>query len=171
MVTRRPPGRLSRANQLLSGYPMMFRLTMIGAVALISLTLLAPACKSTSSGGATPSREFVTVARRVGSWEGTGNKTIGFVSETGCFRVNWKTRNQQAAENGTFRLTVRSAISGRPIQIIADHQGPGSGTVDFKDDPRMYDFLVDSTNTKWAFTVEELYDVDANKAPSVRRGK
>jgi len=167
----------------------MFRPLMTGAVALLPLTLLAPACKSSSG---PPSRELVAVARQVGSWEGTGNRTIGFVSETGCFRINWKTRNQHPAsrgaergsrtgattaralrggvvagvvESGTFRLTVRSAISGRPIQVIADHRGPGSGSVDFNDDPRLYDFLVDSTNVHWAFTVEELFDVDAPLRP------
>lgn len=152
----------------------MLRLHMIRAAALLSLALLAPACTSSSD---SRSRELVTVARQVGSWEGTGNQTIGFVSETGCFRVNWTTRNQHPAsrapqrgsrvasvDGGTFRLTVRSAISGRPIQVIADHQGPGSGTVDFKDDPRIYDFLIDSRNIEWVFTVEELFDVDAGKA-------
>jgi hypothetical protein len=105
-------------------------------------------------------QRLITEARLVGSWEGTGDKTIGFVSETGCFRINWKTRDEPAA-NGTFRLTVRSAISGRPIQVIADHRGNGSGTVDFKDDPRMYDFLVDSAGLSWSFTVQEIYDVEA----------
>lgn len=152
----------------------MLRLHIIHAAALLSLTLLAPGCTSSSD---SRSRELVTVARQVGSWEGTGNKTIGFVSETGCFRVNWKTRKPDPAsrgpqpgsrvamvDGGMFRLTVRSAISGRPIQVIADHQGPGSGTVDFRDDPRIYDFLVDSSDIQWAFTVEELFDIDAGKA-------
>jgi hypothetical protein len=164
----------------------MFRPLIIHAVALLPVLVLSVACRSSSD---RPPRELVTVARLAGSWEGNGNKTIGFVSETGCFRVNWKTRHQHPAgpgpqsglhgrppragserpipvgvvESGTFRLTVRSAISGRPIQVIADHQGAGSGTVDFKDDPRMYDFLVDSTNVDWAFTVEELFDIDTSR--------
>jgi hypothetical protein len=155
----------------------MVRPLIIHAVALLPVLCFSVACKSSSDRSP---REVMTVARLAGSWEGNGNKTIGFVSETGCFRVNWKTRNQHSAgqgpqrgptrgsrvdvaESGTFRLTVRSAISGRPIQVIADHQGAGSGAVDFKDDPRMYDFLVDSTNVDWAFTVEELFDIDSSR--------
>ena len=110
-----------------------------------------------------PESKSVTQATQAGSWEGTGNKTIGFVSESGVFRLNWKTRNEHPAGAGTFRLTVRSAVSGRPIRVVADQKGEGSGTADFVDDPRMYDFMVDSSNVEWAFTAEESVAVDTGK--------
>lgn len=135
----------------------MWRRLVIRALVLsVMVTVLA--CKPSSTGG-TNEREVSTVARQMGSWEGTGNKTVGFVSETGSFRINWKTRAEKAPGAGTFRLTVRSAISGRPIRVVADQQGEGAGTVDFADDPRMYDLMVDSTGVEWAFAVEEVFDI------------
>jgi hypothetical protein len=56
-----------------------------------------------------------------------------------------------------FQLTLRSGISGRPLKVIADHRGDGEGSVEFGDDPRMYEFLVDSTGVEWAITVEETF--------------
>jgi|KBSSwiStaDraftv2_1062776.scaffolds.fasta_scaffold48762_3 hypothetical protein len=116
-------------------------------------TVLSAACLPSKSSDA--GRQTAR-AKHVGSWEGTGDRTIGFVSESGVFRVNWKTRNERPAGSGTFRLTVRSAISGRPIRIIADQRGEGSGTVDFVDDPRLYEFIVESANVGWWFGAEEL---------------
>jgi hypothetical protein len=52
-------------------------------------------------------------------------------------------------------LTVRIAISGRPIRVVADLEGSGHGSVDFVDDPRMYGFIVDSAGVEWAFDAEE----------------
>jgi hypothetical protein len=139
----------------------MYRPLIVHVVSLLSVTLLSAACTSSS---APQPRKLVTVARPAGSWQGQGNKTIGFVSESGCFRINWTIRGEHPQGGGTFRLTVRSAISGRPIQVVADHHGEGSGSADFVDDPRMYDFMVESANVEWSFTVEELFDVDANAA-------
>ena len=66
-----------------------------------------------------------TDARQLGSWKGTGSTTLGFVSESGSFRINWTTRNQDAAQPGSFQLTLRSGISGRPIKVIAEHTRGG----------------------------------------------
>jgi hypothetical protein len=117
------------------------------------ITVLSAACLSREPSGA---GQRTTQAKQVGSWEGTGDRTIGFVSESGVFRVNWKTRSERPVGSGTFRLTVRSAISGRPIRIVADQRGEGSGTVDFVDDPRLYEFIVESANVGWWFDAEEL---------------
>jgi hypothetical protein len=50
---------------------------------------------------------------------------------------------------------LRSGISGRPIKIITEYRGAGAGSEEFGDDPRMYEFLVDSTGVEWAISVEE----------------
>jgi hypothetical protein len=135
--------------------------------ALISLTLATAACRSES---ATPSRQAITVMRPAGSWQGRGNRTIGFVSESGRFRVRWETRNEDPPTTGTFRLTVHSAVSGRPIQVIADHRGAGSGNAKVEDDPRPYNLMVDSTNVDWSLSIEEEVAgyADAPKSGSVR---
>lgn len=97
------------------------------------------------------------VSRELGSWSGTGSTTLGFVSESGSFRITWKAQNEDNARPGAFQLTLRSGISGRPMKVIADHQGAGGGSVEFGDDPRMYEFLVESRATEWSISVEETF--------------
>ena len=83
-------------------------------------------------------------------------RTVGDVpSETGRFRITWETSNESPAGAGAFKLTLRSAISGRTIGIVADHKGTGTGTAEYDEGPRTYDFLVESANVDWKFRVEE----------------
>ena len=95
--------------------------------------------------------------RQLGSWTGSGNTTLGFTSESGSFRVDWRTRDLDAQRPGSFELTLRSGISGRPLRVIADHEGSGSGAVEFGDDPRLYEFLVESKGVQWSVAVHETY--------------
>jgi hypothetical protein len=112
--------------------------------------LLTTACDSSA-----PPQPQTVAARPLGTWEGSGSRTIGINSDSGRFRVKWETR-EGASPGGSFRLTVHSAVSGRPIQVIADHEGAGGATVDFADDPRPYNLMVDSTGVHWSFSVEEI---------------
>lgn len=108
--------------------------------------------------GSQPSepQPVVSVTRVVGSWSGRGTRTVGDVpSETGRFRILWQTSNESPPGAGTFKLTLRSAISGRTIGLVADTTGVGSGTAHFDEGPRTYDFLVESANVDWTFRVEE----------------
>jgi hypothetical protein len=99
---------------------------------------------------------IVAVTRVVGSWSGRGTRTVGDVpSETGRFRILWQTSNESAPGAGRFKLTLRSAISGRTIGIVADTTGVSSGTAVYDEGPRTYDFLVESANVDWTFRVEE----------------
>ena len=101
-------------------------------------------------------QQIVAVTRPVGSWQGHGTATVGDIpSETGRFRITWETSNESPAGAGTFKLTLRSAISGRTLGIVADAKGIGGGTVDYDEGPRTYDFLVESSNVDWKFRVEE----------------
>lgn len=99
----------------------------------------------------------VPVSRELGSWTGQGSTTLGFVSESGSFRITWKAQNQDNARPGGFQLTLRSGISGRPMKVIADHRGAGGGSVEFGDDPRMYEFLVESSAMDWSISVQETF--------------
>jgi len=99
---------------------------------------------------------IVAVTKVVGSWSGRGTRTVGDVpSETGRFRILWQTSNESPPGGGTFKLTLRSAISGRTIGIVADTRGVGAGTAQYDEGPRTYDFLVESANVDWTFKVEE----------------
>ena len=123
-----------------------------------TVALAVSACTSSEPAAKPPP---VAAYRTVGSWEGTGNRTLGDVSSEGHFRVRWTTRDENPRGSGTFRLTIRSGISGRPLQVAADHTGEGSGVVDFEDSPRVYDFLVESENVHWSFTIEDVVAVAA----------
>lgn len=115
-------------------------------------TLVVASCAPTPS----EPQPIVPVTRLVGTWQGRDTATVGDVpSETGRFRIRWETSNETAPGAGTFKLTLRSAISGRTIGIVADHKGVGIGTAEFDDGPRTYDFLVESAHVDWKFTVEE----------------
>ena len=134
------------------------RILDAGFLGLCFLLLWCPALAGFVGCGSPPSepKPIVAVTRTVGSWEGRGTTTVGDVpTETGRIRIHWDTTNEAAPGSGTFKLTLRSAISGRTIGIVADHRGVGSGTADFDEGPRTYDFLVESANIDWKFRVEE----------------
>ena len=101
-------------------------------------------------------QQIVAVTRQVGAWSGRGTTTVGDVnSETGRLRITWQTSNESSPGAGSFKLILRSGVSGRTIAVIADHRGVGSGTVSTDEGPRTYDFLVESANVDWSFRVEE----------------
>ena len=109
---------------------------------------------------------IVAVTSAVGAWQGRGTATVGDVnSETGRLRIIWETSNESAPGAGTFKLTLRSGVSGRTIAVVADHRGVGTGTVDTDEGPRTYDFLVESANVDWKFRVEETSGARATDRP------
>ncbi len=115
---------------------------------------------------------IVAVTRTVGSWQGRGTRTVGDVpSETGRIRIHWQTTNESPAGSGTFKLTLRSAISGRTIGIVTEATGTSAGTAAFDEGPRTYDFLVESANVDWTFRVEETLGEFSNGSPSTVPGK
>jgi hypothetical protein len=140
----------------------MCRRVAVRAVVLLALGVFAGACRPAP----TPRRADIAVTRQAGSWQGRGNGTIGIVSDSGRFRIRWEVRNEHPKGSGTFRLAVHSAVSGRPLQVVADQRGEGSGTTDFADDPRPYNFMVDSSNVDWSITVDEVVSVPSSGAGS-----
>lgn len=123
--------------------------------------LLAGACER----GAPPAPAPATTTRRVGAWQGTGTMTVGDVVNTGGhFLIAWETTNERAP-GGHFRLTVQSGVSGRALQTVVDHAGEGHGVVEFQDDPRVYQFLVESSNLDWSFSVDEMVAARQGQVP------
>jgi len=124
----------------------------VRSIATLALAL----CLSSCTPAPSKPQDIVAVTREVGAWQGRGTQTVGDIpSETGRFHIVWETSNESPAGSGTFKLTMRSAISGRPLQLIADHKGVGTGTADYDEGPRTYDFLVESANLDWKFRVDE----------------
>jgi hypothetical protein len=113
-------------------------------------------CLASCSPAPSKPQDIVAVTRQVGSWQGHGTASVGDIpSETGRFTITWETTNDSPAGTGTFKLTMRSAISGRNMQVVADHRGVGTGTASYDEGPRTYDFLVESANLDWKFRVDE----------------
>lgn len=140
---------------------MMRRPRACGALVWLWLLPWPAAC---GRGAEPPARPHVQAARPKGAWQGTGGKTVGDVaSDSGHLRITWQTAHEDPSGAGTFRLTVRSAVSGRSMQVVVDRRGEGHGTVDFEDAPRIYDFLVESDHVEWSFSVEEVYDAYATE--------
>lgn len=130
--------------------PAFRRALVFAGVAILSgCGLSAPAARPATVGA----------YRLVGSWQGKGDMTLGDVNSEGQFRLRWETHGEDPKGAGRFRLTIRSGVSGRTLQVAADHQGEGAGVVDFADSPRTYDFLVESANVLWSFTVEDVVPV------------
>lgn len=135
--------------------------------------LILALCLASCTPAPTRPQDIVAVTREVGVWQGRGTATVGDIpSETGRFRIHWQTTNESPAGAGTFKLTMRSAISGRPLQLVVDHKGVGTGTADFDEGPRTYDFLVESANLDWHFRVDETtgsYTPATTTVPPVKR--
>jgi len=95
--------------------------------------------------------------RAVGSWSGHGNRqTESFTSDTGALRVKWETKAiRGAAAPGSFRLEAHSAISGRILQQVVEHRGPGSGVDYVSQDPHVFYMSVDSDGLDWKISVDE----------------
>ena len=70
------------------------------------------------------------------------------------WRVRWKTANEKPGAKGKFVLTVNSAVSGRPLTQLVDHDGPGEGIGYVNDDPRPYYLVIDSNDLDWTVIAE-----------------
>ena len=70
-------------------------------------------------------------------------------------RVRWRTDDELLADAGTFRLTIHSAISGRPLLLAVDQLGAGHETSYVHESPRIFYGVVESKDLDWSFTVEE----------------
>lgn len=94
--------------------------------------------------------------RPIGTWSGHGNaQTDSFNIDSGQWRIKWSTTNESPAGAGTFRATVHSAVSGRPLMEAVDHKGAGKGVAYVNEDPRLFDIDVESANIDWTVAVEE----------------
>jgi hypothetical protein len=112
------------------------------------------------TGDAPQSRQIVQW-RSLGTWSGRGNAQTGsFPSVTGSMRVQWRTDRDAPAATGRFRLTIHSAVSGRPLLVAVDQQGAGHDTSYIHESPRTFYGVIESTDLEWAFTVEEAVRFD-----------
>ena len=122
-----------------------------------------------SCGGEAPQARTPTVVwRSLGSWSGRGSmQTDPFISDTGSLRLRWETMNEAAPGVGTFRVTVHSDVSGRPLVLAVDARGVGRDTAYVTEDPRTFFLAVESANLDWTVAADE--GVAATAAPAAGR--
>ena len=122
----------------------------------------APADRNTAgvasdrAAGASGVSESEVVWDRLGEWSGKGSlQTESFTGASGALRVKWQTRAIPGRPEGTFLLTIHSAISGRPLQVAVDQRGPGADTAYVSEDPRVFFAVIEATDIEWSFEVAE----------------
>jgi hypothetical protein len=94
--------------------------------------------------------------RPIASWSGHGDaQTDSFNIESGQLRIKWATSNENPAGAGTFRVTVHSAVSGRPLTVAVEHRGDGRGIAYVNEDPRLFHLVIESRSVDWSIAVEE----------------
>ncbi len=61
-----------------------------------------------------------------------------------------------AAEGGSLKVVIHSAISGRPLTApVIDHTGEGKGTAYVSEEPRVFFANVISQGVDWKISVSE----------------
>jgi hypothetical protein len=136
--------------------PRMTSLHLVFAV--LALTLTADACRRPAGDPARSAPQQVVAWRAVGTWSGRGNKqTESFTSESGGLRVRWwaTAGSEPPVAAGKFRVSAHSAISGRLLEQVVDHQGAGSGVGYVNQDPHVFYLMVESDHLEWRLSVEE----------------
>ena len=135
--------RLANSITRLFDYPIT---TFFLIVALLAAAGCQPAAK--------PATKEAVLWRRVGSWSGHGNVQTGsFTVETGSLRLRWEASNAPNT-GGVFKVSLHSAISGRPLQVVLDRHGAGGDTLYIEDEPRVSYFVVES-DLDWQISLEE----------------
>lgn len=128
---------------------------MVKIVLLLVPLWMLGACSAPAPATAAPPARTV-VWHKIGEWSGRGDvQTESFNGDSGLLRLVWRASNEATPGAGRLKLTAHSAISGRPIQVALEHEGPGEGTAYVSDDPRVYFVEVQSANVDWSFIVEE----------------
>ena len=82
-------------------------------------------------------------------------QTDPFISDTGSLRLRWETTNEAAPGSGSFRVTVHSDVSGRPLILAVDARGVGRDTAYVIEDPRSFFLAVESANVDWTVAADE----------------
>jgi hypothetical protein len=119
--------------------------------ATLVIAIASAACK----GEPAPTFRETTVWAKVGTWTNTAPlQTESFVSETGSFRLKW-TAKVDGETPGHLKVTLHSAVSGRPLATVFEHEGAGGDTAYVSEDPREFFLVIDAERTEWTLEVAE----------------
>ena len=147
------------------GVPALRRpdLTLLALVVVVVTIAAFEGCKARTP----PAEETTTVWQRRGAWTGHGLvQTEPFISTTGLLRLIWETRGASKNKDGSFRITVHSDVSGRPLMVAVDRHAPGKDVTYVTEDPRTFFLLIESEGFDWSVEVAE--GLPATKVPARR---
>jgi hypothetical protein len=114
---------------------------------LLAGSLLFTGCRSAQP----VAKQFQVGWRPVASFTGRASEqTESFNIESGEWRIKWN-----ATGSGPFRVTVHSAVSGRPLLVAVDRVGPARGIAYVNEDPRLYHLVIDAAGGDWSLVIEE----------------
>jgi hypothetical protein len=125
------------------------------AVALSACVLWSARCADQPAPVAS-SQDHVTTWHALGTWSGRGHRqTESFDVTTGTLRLTWETRGEGRGGPGRFRVTLNSAISGRPLQTIVERTDAGHGMSYVADDPRVSYLVIEAEQMEWRVSLDE----------------
>jgi hypothetical protein len=103
-----------------------------------------------------------TTWQKLGTWSGGGDRqTDSFDVTTGALQMQWTARETTPGA-GRLRVSLHSAISGRPLQTVLDVRGSGASEVYFEDEPRVSYLVVEAADVDWRV---ELLQAAAGRPP------
>ena len=136
-----------------SGWPSgrPFRIGAFRALLPMALAIYAVSCAKP------PQKHNVAVGwRAVVSFEGSGpSQTESFNIDSGEWRIKWSARSRKSSEPEMLKITVHSAVSGRPLMVAVNRRGAGHDVAYVNEDPRLYHLVIDSTGVDWSLKIEE----------------
>jgi hypothetical protein len=120
---------------------------------LLSVVLLLAGCRSETKNHA---RQIRVGWQPVVSISGNGpSQTESFNIDAGQWRIKWAATNESSPGAGNLRVTVHSAVSGRPMMVAVDHKGIGRDIAYINEDPRLYHLVIESRGIEWSLAIEE----------------
>jgi len=148
------------------------RFAIVG-LSLLALVSFGPGCDGAVARvePSTSAPADSTVWRALGTWSGRGDRqTESFDVVTGALRLRWQTRDGSPPAQGRFRVSLYSAISGRPLQVVVDRQGAGADTAYVEDEPRVSYLVIESDQLEWTATLDEAVGSTRGSPGSSARG-
>jgi hypothetical protein len=119
---------------------------LLASVAAIALA----GCGSGDSG------EVLVGWQPVISFSGHGNsQSEAFNVDSGQWRIKWETKNEEKPGAGSFKVTVHSSVSGRPLMQAVDFKGVGQNVAVINEDPRLYFLVIESEGVDWTISAEQ----------------
>lgn len=69
--------------------------------------------------------------------------------------MSWEARRADGPAEGTLRIVLHSAVSGRSLAQVVEHRGPGRDIAYVTENPRSFYFVIESANIEWTVEVAE----------------